>query len=179
MPVKCDKCGAQIADGSQTCSACGAVLMRHEQKRKATAKGIIGFVVGIVIAISVIAYARTQFTAAPEKPKVIIPPDIAKSIESSPTPDACVGGSTITREPYRVVGTDVVLSTGPGTNYEKAVDTRATMISKQTKYLTIDSQATVLEECTNGDCSYVQVLRPAIQRHTHKGWVPSQNLDKG
>lgn len=62
----------------------------------------------------------------------------------------CGSSSTKTGKTYKVNGTDINVRTGPGTNYDKIINQKASSILKKNIYVTIDNTVTVYEECTQG-----------------------------
>jgi len=75
-----------------------------------------------------------------------------------------------------VTGTDINIRLGPGTNYEKIVNQKATNIFKKTMYAHVDNSVTVREICRQGDWSRIDVIEPDWLRESHRGWVASRFL---
>lgn len=46
-------------------------------------------------------------------------------------------------------------------------------------YLSVDSSTKLVEECVDGDFSYIRVTAPDYFVDTHKGWIKQADLDKG
>jgi hypothetical protein len=93
--------------------------------------------------------------------------------------ETCGAESTETGREYKVIGWGHNIREGPGTSYDKIVDEKASRALKKTKYITIDDTVTVYEECTVSDWSRIRVVEPAWFTDSHRGWVPSNCLDKG
>jgi hypothetical protein len=89
---------------------------------------------------------------------------------------SCNGSAIETGEVYNVRGAGINVRKGPGINFDKIVNETATSMSTQTQYVSIDSSVTVLEECTQGKWSKIQVTMPKYLSHSHRGWVASKFL---
>ncbi len=98
---------------------------------------------------------------------------------SSQVPAACKDGATITGKQYNVVGSGINVRQGPGTNYDKIINQKATNILKTTQYISIDDTTVVFEECTKGEWSWIRVVQPDWLQTSHRGWVLTKYLDKG
>src|SRR5690554_3892457 len=57
----------------------------------------------------------------------------------------CGGASNKTGKTYKINGTGIAVRSGPGTNYEKRINQKATSILKTTRYIEIDNSVTVYE----------------------------------
>lgn len=98
---------------------------------------------------------------------------------SKQMPTECKDGALITGSQYNVIGTGINVRKGPGTNFDKIVNQKATDILKSTQYISIDDTTVVFEECINGEWSWVRVVQPDWLQDSHRGWVLSKFLDKG
>ncbi len=78
----------------------------------------------------------------------------------------------------RVSGQNINLRLGPGTNYGKIINQKASKILKSTQYAKIDKSVTVIEECTKSGWSKIQVVDPDWLSETHRGWVATKFLKK-
>jgi len=90
----------------------------------------------------------------------------------------CESYSTRTGNTYKVSGSDINVYSGPGTNYDKIINQKASSILKKNIYVTIDNTVTVLEECTQGEWSKIRVTDPDWLSNSHRGWVLSKFLRK-
>lgn len=90
----------------------------------------------------------------------------------------CGSSSTKTGKTYKVNGSDINVRSGPGTNYDKIINQKASSILKKNIYVTIDNTVTVFEECTQGEWSKVKVTDPDWLSKSHRGWVLSKFLRK-
>ncbi|MCH7958761.1 MAG: SH3 domain-containing protein [Candidatus Hydrogenedentes bacterium] len=90
----------------------------------------------------------------------------------------CANETEKSGKEYNVLGDSISVREGPGTNFKRIVNQKATRILKETIYVTIDSSARVLEECTSGEWSNIRVVQPEWLRDAHRGWVLSKFLDK-
>lgn len=82
----------------------------------------------------------------------------------------------VTGVEYGIAGSRINVRKGPGTNYEKIVNQKATSTLGKTHYIQIDNSVTVLEACRKGDWSFIQVISPDWLRDSHQGWVASRFL---
>lgn len=89
---------------------------------------------------------------------------------------SCGSESTRTGKTYKVNGSDINVRKGPGTNFGKIVNQKATRILKRTHYITIGNSVTVYEECSQGKWSKVRVTDPDYLSQSHRGWVASKFL---
>lgn len=94
----------------------------------------------------------------------------AESIKS------CGSTSKKTGKSYKVNGSEINVRKGPGTNFGKIVNQKATRILKKTHYITIDNSVTVFEECSQGKWSKIRVTDPDYLSQSHRGWVASKFL---
>ena len=90
----------------------------------------------------------------------------------------CGSSSTRTEKTYKVNGSGINVRSGPGTNYDKIINQKASSILKKNIYVTIDNTVTVLEECTQGKWSKIRVTDPDWLSNSHRGWVLSKFLRK-
>ena len=91
-------------------------------------------------------------------------------------PQSCGSTSIKTGKTYKVNGSGINVRKGPGTNFEKIVNQKATNIFKKTHYITIDNSVTVYEECSQGKWSKIHVTDPDWLSQSHRGWVASKFL---
>lgn len=91
----------------------------------------------------------------------------------------CRNGAQITGKQYNVIGAEIDVRKGPGAEYEKIVNQKATDFLETTIFTQIDYSTVVFEECTKGEWSWIRVLEPDWLQNSHRGWVLSKHLDKG
>lgn len=96
----------------------------------------------------------------------------AKDVQS------CNDSAVKTGKTYNVKGIGINVRKGPGINFDKIVNETATSMSTKTQYISIDSSVTVLEECSKGKWSKIQVVMPKYLNSSHRGWVSSKFLVK-
>ncbi len=89
---------------------------------------------------------------------------------------SCGSSSTTTGKTYKVSGSGINVRKGPGTNFSKIVNQKATSILKTIQYITIDNSVTVYEECSQGTWSKIRVTDPDWLSQSHRGWVASKFL---
>ena len=88
----------------------------------------------------------------------------------------CSKTSKITGKIYKVIGSDINVRKGPGVNFSKIINKKATQIIQETIYVTIDDTVKVFEECSEGKWSKIYVSEPSYLRDSHRGWVASKFL---
>lgn len=89
---------------------------------------------------------------------------------------SCGSSSTKTAKTYKINGSKINVRKGPGINFNKIVNQKATKILKKTQYITLDSSVTVIEECSQGKWSKIRVTNPSYLSQTHRGWIASKFL---
>ena len=89
---------------------------------------------------------------------------------------SCGSSSIKTGKTYKISGSGINVRKGPGTNFSKIVNQKATSILKTTQYITIDNSVTVYEECSQGTWSKIRVTDPDWLSQSHRGWVASKFL---
>ena len=92
-------------------------------------------------------------------------------------------GESITEEvepnkSYNIDGEEIFIRTGPGNNYNKIINTKATEALNETHYLTLDNSCKVVIEEENGEWARIRVVDPYWLGDSHKGWVPLKNIRK-
>jgi len=89
---------------------------------------------------------------------------------------SCGSSSTKTGKTYKVSSSGINVRKGPGKNFSKIVNQKATSILKTTQYINIDNSVTVYEECSQGTWSKIRVTDPNWLSQSHRGWVASKFL---
>jgi len=79
---------------------------------------------------------------------------------------------------YNIDGENVIIRTGPGNNYDKIINTKATEALNETHYLTLDNSCKVVIEEENGEWARIRVIDPNWLADSHKGWIPLKNVRK-
>lgn len=102
-----------------------------------------------------------------------------KAASTKSVPSDCNESTEITGKKYNVLGSDINIRKGPGIDFDKIINQKATDIMKTTHYITIDDSTTVFEECIKDDWSWIRVIEPNWLQNSHRGWVASRFLDKG
>lgn len=90
----------------------------------------------------------------------------------------CSSEQTAKGEVHGIVGTKINLRSGPGTEYEKVVDPKATEKKGSEQYAMLSTGHLVRVNCRQGKWSQVDTLSPDWLRKTHRGWVLSRYLKK-
>jgi len=89
---------------------------------------------------------------------------------------SCGSSSTKTGKTYKINGSEINVRKGPGINFNKIVNQKATKILKKTHYITLDNSVTVVEECSQGKWSKIRVTNPSYLSQSHRGWIASKFL---
>ncbi|MEJ8837771.1 hypothetical protein [Ramlibacter sp. AN1133] len=91
-------------------------------------------------------------------------------------PQPCGAGSMPSGQHLKVTGSDILLRASPGPKGERMINEKATAALHEKQYLTIDNSVRVVQQCTQGAWSRVQVESPEWLRDSHIGWVPTSVL---
>lgn len=129
----------------------------------------------LIIIVIAVTIAVALFSCNDKAPQNVA--SDAKTVQA--TPAECTEGAQITGKQYNVIGWGINIRKGPGTNFDKIVNQKATDILKSTRYISIDDTTVVFEECSKGEWSWIRVLQPDWLQDSHRGWVFSKFLDKG
>lgn len=79
---------------------------------------------------------------------------------------------------YEIKGENIFLRDGPGKNYKKLVNIKATDILGETHYMQVDYTCTVsIDEEKNG-WAKIRVFDPSHLSATHHGWIPLKSIIK-
>ena len=137
-----------------------------------------GNVKNIIIVIIAVTIAVALFSGNDESPQSDA--SSANKLQTAQTiPNECKEEAQITGKQYNVIGSEIYVRKGPGTNFDKIVNQKATNFFKTTHYISIDDSTVVFEECSKGGWSWIRVLQPDWLQNSHRGWVLSKFLDKG
>lgn len=85
---------------------------------------------------------------------------------------------TVSKAPtiYNIEGEDIVIRVGPGENYDKLINKKATEALGETHYAQVDYTVKVIIEESNGDWSKIKVVEPDWLSSSHIGWIPTKNI---
>jgi len=75
-------------------------------------------------------------------------------------------------------GKYVGIRKGPGEQYEKIINVKATEALGYTDYINVGYPAKVIIQETNGDWSKIKVVEPEWLSASHIGWIPTKNIIK-
>lgn len=83
---------------------------------------------------------------------------------------------TVIKSPeiYGIKGENIVIRNGPGENYEKLINEKASEALGKTDYITVDYSVKIIIQETNGDWSKIKVVDPDWLSNTHIGWIPTK-----
>jgi len=132
---------------------------------------VLGFIVAGIILIAI-------FSGGEDRPTSTGSSSTPATVAIKP-PSACDASTVITGKKYNVLGSGINVRKGPGTNYDKIINQKATSILKTTQYISIDDTTTIYEECTKDGWSWIRVIDPDWLQNSHRGWVSSKFIDKG
>lgn len=171
---KCKECGHKIRKKADNCPNCSA-----PQKPKQYGLGTLimflllgGFIISLFTGNNTTSSSTHQSVKNTSSSQ---PPSASKRR----VPSECGAASVVTGRKYDVIGSGINVRKGPGTNFDKIVNQKATSVLKKTQYISIDDTTTVFEECTKNGWSWIRVIDPDWLQTSHRGWVASRFLDKG
>lgn len=98
--------------------------------------------------------------------------------KSSSIPIECDSNSTITGKSYHVLWNSILHKKSNGV-MTPIVNEHYKKMTGETDYLSVGSSTELVEECVDGDFSYIRVTAPDYLVDTHKGWIKQMDLDKG
>ena len=104
--------------------------------------------------------------------------DSNPKINTKSTPLECDAKATITGKSYQVLRKSILYKNNEGV-MTPMVNEKYKKITGETEYLSVDSSTKLVEECVDGDFSYIRVTEPDYLVETHKGWIKQSDLDKG
>lgn len=87
-------------------------------------------------------------------------------------------GSDLETKTYDVKGRNIFLRDGPGNNYKKLVNQKATDAIGETQYIQVDHTCTISIEEERNNWAKVRVVEPSYLSTTHYGWIPLKNIIK-
>lgn len=82
-------------------------------------------------------------------------------------------------EIYGIEGENIVIRKGPGDNYDKLINEKASEALKEIQYAQVDYSVKIIINETNGDWSKIRVIDPEWLYYTHIGWIPTKCILKG
>lgn len=80
---------------------------------------------------------------------------------------------------YDIKGEKIFLRDGPGKNYKKLINQKATDVIGETQYMQVDYTCTVSIEEEKNNWAKVRVADPSHLSATHYRWIPLENIMKG
>jgi hypothetical protein len=85
---------------------------------------------------------------------------------------------TVSKTPtvYNIEGEHIIIRVGPGENFDKRINKKATEALGETHYAQVDNTVKVIIEETNGGWSKVKVVEPDWLSTSHVGWIPTKNI---
>jgi hypothetical protein len=98
--------------------------------------------------------------------------------KSNKIPSECDSEATITGKSYPVLWESILYKKN-GSEMIPIVNEKYKKMTGKTDYLSVDSSTSVVEECVNGEFSYIRLTSPDYLVETHKGWIKQSDLDKG
>jgi hypothetical protein len=77
---------------------------------------------------------------------------------------------------YTLTEDEVILRSGPGEQFEKVINEKASEVMHDTEYAEVDKSVTVIVEETNQQWSKIKVIQPDWLTESHVGWVQTKYL---
>ncbi|MGH1517752.1 hypothetical protein [Chryseobacterium sp. JK1] len=77
---------------------------------------------------------------------------------------------------YEIQGKNIFLREGPGQNYKKLINQKATDALGETNYMQVDYTCLVSIEEEKNNWAKVRVVDPSYLSTTHYGWIPLKNI---
>ncbi len=79
---------------------------------------------------------------------------------------------------YSIKGKGIELRKGAGENFEKIVNQKASSVTKNTVYVSVDYTCKVRIESEKDGWSKITVVEPSYLSSSHKGWMKSESIIK-
>lgn len=79
---------------------------------------------------------------------------------------------------YGIIGEEVEIYKGPGKNFDKLINEKASEALKRTHYAIVDYTCKVLEEETRDGWSRIVVVEPIWLKESHRGWIESKYIQR-
>ncbi|MCT2562195.1 hypothetical protein [Chryseobacterium herbae] len=86
--------------------------------------------------------------------------------------------SNLEKKIYEIKGENIFLRDGPGKNYDKLVNQKATDVIGEAQYLQVDYTCTISIEQEKNNWAKVRIVEPSHLSATHSGWIPLKNIIK-
>jgi hypothetical protein len=88
--------------------------------------------------------------------------------------------TTETKSPeiFGITGEDIVIRTGPGDQFDKLINQKATEALGYTYYANVDYSFKVTIDEEKGEWSKIKVVEPEHLSASHIGWIPTKNILK-
>ncbi|MCP4763470.1 MAG: SH3 domain-containing protein [archaeon] len=166
---KCKECSNKISKKATKCPNCGS-----PQKKQYGCGTLLLIVFGI-------GFIGSLFNSndVPKKQTSLQKTQIEKIVASPMTQVSTCGDREVeTGKIYKISGSRINIRKGPGINFDKIINKKATEILKTTQYITVDNTVTVFEECTKNGWSKIRVTEPEWLRKSHRGWIASKFIRK-
>ena len=80
---------------------------------------------------------------------------------------------------YEIDGEKIFIRVGPGKNFDKLINKKASEMENYVIYCEIDYTVKVIIEEAQGDWSKIRVVDPDWLSNTYIGWIPTKNIIKG
>ena len=79
-------------------------------------------------------------------------------------------------EIFNISGEDISIRTGPGKEFEKLKNKKATEVTGKVEYCTVDYSVKVIISEKKGDWTKIKVVDPDWLSETYIGWIPSKYI---
>lgn len=77
---------------------------------------------------------------------------------------------------YKIKGEEIVIRTGPGNDFDKLINQKATQSLGKTHYAQVDYTVEVVIEATEGEWSKIKVVNPDWLSNSHIGWIQTKHI---
>ena len=77
---------------------------------------------------------------------------------------------------YSIEGENIVIRVGPGENFDKLINKKATEALGETHYAQVDYTVKVIIEESKGDWTKIRVVEPEWLSSSHIGWIPTNKI---
>ncbi|RFM35136.1 SH3 domain-containing protein [Chitinophaga silvisoli] len=101
---------------------------------------------------------------------------ILMSCNTNYSPNLSVTQKSNQSKLYTLTENGIILRAGPGEQYEKIINEKASQIIKDTEYAEVDKSVLVNVEEVNQQWSKIRVVRPDWLTDSHVGWVQTKYL---
>lgn len=107
---------------------------------------------------------------------ILIVCTIMHSACNSHPSDTVVSGNAIQEKEYKLTENGIILRSGPGEQFDKIINKKASQVVNKIQYAEVDKSVTVVIDEVSEQWSKVRVVGPDWLTASHIGWVPTKYL---